>query len=39
MSFRVMGGTAPAIDPGRARRIRDLVREASVTVRPSTTVD
>ncbi len=35
----VMGGTATAIDPGRARRIGDLVREASVTVTPGTTVD
>ena len=35
----IMGGTAPAIDPGRPGRIRDLVRETSVTVRPSTTVD
>ena len=35
----IMGGTATVIDPGRARRIRDLVREASVTVTPGTTVD
>ena len=35
----IMGGTATVIDPGRARRIRDRVCEASVTVTPGTTVD
>ncbi len=35
----MMSGTSAAIGPDRARGIADLVREASVTAAPDTTVD
>ena len=35
----VRGGTSTVSEPGRTRRIGDLVCEASVTVTPSATVD